>query len=119
MSAPAITLAVELTGDQLDALAELVAEKLRATPAPERRLVDAQTVAAALGISRDTVYEHAAELGGVKVGDGSRPRWRFDLDRALSTWRTPSEPARATPRRRRRTTSAPNLLPVRDRRGRS
>jgi hypothetical protein len=103
-----MNLVATITAEQLDELADLVAERLRAKPAPA--LVDAQTVADALGVHRDTVYDHAAELGGVKVGDGPRPRWRFDLQTAVAAWQ-PSEPARATPRRRR-SASRPGLLPV-------
>ncbi len=49
----------------------------------ERGLVDAATVADALHVTRQTVYQHAAELGGVRIGSGPRARWRFDLARAL------------------------------------
>lgn len=105
-----ISLRVDLTDDQLEQLAVVVAEKLRATPAPERKLVDAQTIAAALGISRDTVYDNAAQLGGVKIGDGPRPRWRFDLETALEAWKPAGEPVRVAPRHRR---PRKDLLPVR------
>lgn len=46
------------------------------------RLVDAATVARELGISRDTVYANANQLGAIRLGDGPRPRLRFDLARA-------------------------------------
>lgn len=39
--------------------------------------LDANEVARRLGVSRDWVYEHAAELGASKIGSGSRPRLRF------------------------------------------
>jgi hypothetical protein len=93
----------------LDALAELVAEKLRGTGSSD--LVDAATVAKALGISRDTVYSRAEELGGRQIGNGPRPRWRFDLAVAIATWE-PSAPTRVTPRRRRSQNDR-DLLPVR------
>ena len=74
-----------------------------------------------LGVSRDTVYSHAAELGARHVGEGKRPRLRFDVEEALAAWsarqtskgsqppdppagagRSPSTaPARAGQRRRR------------------
>jgi hypothetical protein len=47
-----------------------------------RSMVDAATLAAELGLTRQTVYQHAAELGGVRVGSGERARWRFDLEAA-------------------------------------
>jgi hypothetical protein len=45
-------------------------------------LVDATTVAKALGVSRRFVYEHRDELGCVTLGSGKRPRLRFDLEAA-------------------------------------
>jgi hypothetical protein len=46
------------------------------------RLVDASELAAALGVSRRYVYEHAGELGAVKLGTGRQPRLRFDVEAA-------------------------------------
>jgi hypothetical protein len=80
-----LSLTFGLTPEQLDLIAGRVAELLSPPPAPAP-LVDAQTVAQALGVSRDTVYSHASELGGQRIGNGDRPRWRFDLDRALAAW---------------------------------
>jgi hypothetical protein len=116
---------VELSEAQLERLADLIAERLRPDVPGERRggaLVDAAAVAEALGVSRQTIYSHAAELGGERVGTGPRARWRFDLEAAraamasCSTSSVPgvapasadgaSEPPRA--RRRRR---LPNGLP--------
>lgn len=67
----------------LDELRELRAavEASLAQPQPSG-LVDAGTVAAVLGVSRAWVYEHADELGGVRLGDGAKPRLRFDLNAA-------------------------------------
>ncbi len=113
-----------------DALVEAIARRVvellderveRAIPAVE--LVDAVTVARALGVSRDTVYEHAEALGARRLG-GARGRLRFDLAEAVDLWaarsssersqrdESPAEPAK--PRRRREAgmgTSAP-LLPI-------
>lgn len=69
----------------VDAVAERVAGLLHAVPA-RSGLVDAATLADALGISRDCVYAHANQLGGCRVGDGPRGRWRFDLSHALAAW---------------------------------
>jgi hypothetical protein len=103
---------LELTDEQLDGLADLVTERLRARAEPAQAgLVDAQTVADALAISRDTVYDHALALGGRRIGDGARPRWRFDLAIAREAWQ-PQEPTRTTPRRRRSPNGRTNLLPV-------
>ena len=75
-------------------------------------LVDARTVADALGIHRDTVYDHAVELGGVKAFDGPKAPWRFDLAAAVAAWQPPNDPQR-TQARRRRTRDGEGLLPVR------
>jgi hypothetical protein len=104
-----LSLAVTLGDDQLNELADLVAARLSMKPAP--MLVDAATVADALGISRDTVYARAAELGGVKIGDGARPRWRFNLDRARDALQ-PRVDRSQTPRRRRASNARTGLLPV-------
>lgn len=41
-------------------------------------LVDAATLAVELGVSRDWVYEHAHELGALRLGSGPKARLRFD-----------------------------------------
>lgn len=45
-----------------------------------RYLVDAAAVAEYLGVAREWVYEHAAELGARRLGTGPRARLRFSLD---------------------------------------
>jgi hypothetical protein len=77
-----------------DSIAERVGALLSAEPA-HHPLVDAATVATALGVSRDCVYTHAAELGGERIGSGPRGRLRFDLDRALTAWTSRSESGRS------------------------
>lgn len=105
------------------AIAERVADLLRGEP--RVGLVDAATLAAELGVSRDFVYAHADELGGRRIGGGSRGRLRFDLGQALAAWASrpasqkPREPQRPgcerTPARRRRRTGSDcaGLLPIR------
>jgi hypothetical protein len=76
------------------ALADAVADRVAYLLLSQRRsidLVDATTVATTLSVSRDWVYAHAAELGGRRIGQGSRRRLRFDLGYVLDTWRS-SEP---------------------------
>jgi hypothetical protein len=78
------------TTPALDRLAQNIAERvvaiLRDQPVPQPgELVDAATLARVLGVTRDFIYAHAVELGGRRlgdVGDGKRPRWRFDVDAA-------------------------------------
>lgn len=121
---------VRLDPVQLEELAELVADRLAiALAAGERRsvggLVDAATVAARLGLTRDFVYRNAERLGAVRVGDGARPRLRFDLAEVVRRLDACSggresegpaggvvEPIRARQRRRRSGTRA-DLLPIR------
>jgi hypothetical protein len=50
-------------------------------PLPSGRLLSAAEVSAWCGVSRGWVYQHASELGAVRIGDGERPRLRFDPDR--------------------------------------
>jgi hypothetical protein len=67
--------------DEIDAVAEHLAEVLAPAPA-NIGLVDAQELAEQLGVARDWVYANADRLGGVRLGDGPRARLRFDADRA-------------------------------------
>jgi hypothetical protein len=113
----------------VDAIASRVVELLREETSPRATpaLVDAATVARALGVSRATVYEHARRLGALRLGDGPRGRLRFVLEEAVEAW-TAREgsrgsrdaevpPATEVPRRRRRrsTPASVQLLPVRGR----
>lgn len=53
----------------------------RGRPAPSLSgLVDAATLAQALGVDRRWVYAHAKQLGGIRLG-GPQGRLRFDLAR--------------------------------------
>jgi hypothetical protein len=110
----------------VDAIAVRVVELLdgRQDAGASPGLVDAATLAEALGVSRSTVYEHAAELGAVEVGGGSRPRLRFDAEKARAAWnrrsgsegsQAPRSPAVSGVRSRRRPDrlgSTVRLLPV-------
>lgn len=111
---------LRLAPDQLSALADMVAERLAAGATPTvdaQRLVSAQVVAEAIGMTAAWVREHGAELGGQRMGNGPRPRWRFDMEKALAAWRsrsTPRDPAQAIRRRRQAPTAGgTQLLPIR------
>ena len=73
--------------ETVEAIAVRVVELLEAhrALAEPGRMGDAQALASVLGVSRDYVYEHAEELGAVRLGDGPRGRLRFRLDQALVT----------------------------------
>lgn len=70
--------------DDLTVLADLVAERVLAAlaedrrPGDEERLLTAAEVARRFGVSPEWVRENADRLGGLRLGDGPRPRLRFD-----------------------------------------
>lgn len=110
----------------VEAVARRVVELLRAErhSPRERRLVDAATLAAELGVDRSWVYTHRAELGAIRLGTGSKPRLRFDVDiaresLASSTRKEPQTPQTpvvtggASRSRRQRLGSSADLLPIR------
>jgi hypothetical protein len=107
----------------VDAIANRFIELQRAQPAST--LVDARALAHALGVSRETIYAHAATLGGRRVGDGPRGRLRFDRESSLRAWSSrssgespetiqPGTAGRTTRRDRQRAGSSAELLPIRD-----
>jgi hypothetical protein len=100
----------------LDRFAEIVADRVAERLAPllsastvgqPEGLVDAHEIARRTGRSRWWVYEHAGELGAVRLGAGSRPRlgfWPARVEAYLKTaadLRAPvPQPSRARPKRR-------------------
>ena len=116
----------ELPPDTIEAIAQRVAELLserdRRIGGP--RLVDAGQLAQQLRLSRTWVYEHAKELGAIRLGDGPRARLRFNPELAAEALAgngappaQPKPPVPSTarrPRRRRPSTGTP-LLPIRGR----
>jgi hypothetical protein len=112
--------------DALDRLADLLAERLAVrlsglAPARSEPLVDAAEIARLHGKTRSWVYEHAGELGAVRLGSGPRPRLAFSPTRVAERLEKVDKPATAPlpeapqPRRRRagRTASGAPLLHVR------
>lgn len=98
------------------ALAVAVTDALAGRPAC--RFTDVQGVAAYAGLSDSWVRANADALGVVRIGDGPKPRLRFDL-RAVDEYMkragsgpTDPQPARKRKRRQPRGSSA-ELLPVR------
>ena len=87
-------------------IVQLLAQHLTPPPTsslPSGRLLSAAEVSAWWGVSRGWVYQHANELGAVRIGDGQRPRLRFDPDRVAEHLNQPAAtpPATAAPARRR------------------
>ncbi|MHB1837224.1 MAG: hypothetical protein ACYCXW_19925 [Solirubrobacteraceae bacterium] len=114
--------------DALDRLADLLAERLAVrlsglAPARAEPLVDAAEIARLHGKTRSWVYEHAGELGAVRLGSGPRPRLAFSPARVAERLEkveepTPAQLPKTSQRRRRRerasrTASGAPLLHVR------
>lgn len=101
---------------------ELADRGLVATaPQTRDRVLNADQVADLLGRRVDWVYAHAGELGGFRMGNGTKARLGFD-EQAIARWKhaqaitPPVQPA--TPRRptRRRGSAAPGLIDYEDHR---
>jgi hypothetical protein len=80
--------------------------------------LDVAGAARVLGCSKDHVYANAVKLGGWKLSDGPKGRWRFDVSRLRQVRPDPgprSEVAKPTRRKRRAPTGRqkPDLLEVR------
>jgi hypothetical protein len=116
---------VHLSPASVEAIASRVAELLCEDTAPATpRLIDAGEVARRFGLTRGWVYDHAAELGALRLGGGPRGRLRFDLAKvvealtACSDGRESRPPeSRTTPRKaprlhRRPAGTDPELLPI-------
>ena len=98
-------------GDEIvEAIAIRVAERLRIDLVPSSRMLTAQEVAAQFGLSRAWVYQHAKELGVTRIGNGRRPRLRFDAAEVARRLDPPNDAAK--PRRRKRSSQPDGLLPV-------
>jgi hypothetical protein len=69
-----------LSAEDIDAVARRIIEVLRNERTSTFKLVDARELAALLGVSMDYVYEHATELGALRLGSGRKARIRFDAD---------------------------------------
>jgi hypothetical protein len=74
------------------------------------RYVDAAFVARKLSVDRDWVYEHARELGGVRLG-GPHGRLRFDLRKLRRELDCPARKRPAEHRRRSRPRKRPPRRP--------
>ncbi len=53
-------------------------------PLAPGRLLSASEVAERWGVDRSWVYQHAERLGAIRLGDGPRPRLRFDPQQLAS-----------------------------------
>jgi hypothetical protein len=82
------------------------------------RLLSPAELATRLGKSRTWIYEHADELGAIRLGDGTKPRLSFDLAiarerlAALAGGHLRPAPKPHRKRRRRSGNGGPPLLPI-------
>jgi len=88
---------IKLDPQTIEAIARRVVELLEKRGLQNRELVDAAELARRLGIKRSWVYSHAIELGAVKLGDGAKPRLRFDPEVAARVLRRVGEGQAADP----------------------
>lgn len=85
---------VRLAPESIEALASRLSELLgRPAESPgsddsEQRMLTAAEVSRLWGISRRWVYENAEALGARRLGDGSRPRLRFDPEEVADRLRS-------------------------------
>lgn len=76
----------EITPEVIEQIAHRVADLLTQR---DRRPVDSggmltvNQLSIRLNVTRAWVYEHAQELGGIRLGDGPKARLRFDPDTAI------------------------------------
>ena len=131
MTAPVRLAAEDLEQlDRIERMLELVLERMGDTPATpgSGELVDAAEIARRFNLTPATVRARADEFGAIRVGDGPRPRLRFDPARVVAALgagdllhheqsaTTGEAPAQPTIRRRRRAARVgtdPELLPIR------
>jgi hypothetical protein len=96
---PSLPAVVQLDSATIDQVAERVAELLSqriAAPetvrgAVEPGLLSAAEVSRWWGVDRSWVYDHADQLGAIRLGNGKRPRLRFDPDRVAQALNPPAD----------------------------
>jgi hypothetical protein len=108
----------DLSEGTVEAIARRVVDLLRSEPprpaaAPTgERLLTAAEVARWWGVERSWVYQHALRLGVIRLGDGPRPRLRFDPALVARRLGDPARaPARHAPQSPRIDVNTP-LLPI-------
>jgi hypothetical protein len=80
MNADGAPTELRLAPDSIEAIAVRLAELLKdGHLLDEAEIIPASEVSRRWGVQRRWVYEHADELGAIPLGDGPRPRLRFDV----------------------------------------
>jgi hypothetical protein len=109
---------VELSPETVDAIAHRVVELLQEGNPQPNRLLTAAELAQRFGVSRAWVYEHANQLGAIRLGEGNRGRLRFDMQVAADAMNARTRPAAAQPapapkrRRGRLRKQPPSSIPL-------
>jgi hypothetical protein len=108
---------LKLAPEVIDAIARRVIELLPRGVVAPAELVDAAELARRLGVERSWVYTHAIQLGAIKLGNGRRPRLRFDPQVAIERIRAAQErqdqgPPLRPPHPRPPDGGRPRLLPI-------
>lgn len=114
---------LSLTAESVEAIAQRVAELVHERtsvadpqqPPGAAPLVDTAEAARRLGVSADYLRDHADELGAIRLGDGPRPRLRWDVERTLEAMAPrpfSREPQPTRKRSRRPSTTTAQLLPI-------
>lgn len=81
-----------LDHEDIEAIAGRVAALIKRPGPSAHQLLDPKELASALNVSLDYVYEHAVDLGVMRLGDGPKARLRFDLTAAQQAMRERKQP---------------------------
>ncbi len=94
---------LRLAPESIEALARRLAELIepRDRRPSEQRFISAEEVARRWDVGRRWVYEHADELGARRLGDGPKPRLRFDAEEVAEHLGSRDQTPGPRPRRRR------------------
>jgi len=88
---------IKLDAETVEKIARRVVALLERQGLRNRELIDATELASRFAIERSWVYTHAIELGAVKLGNGAKPRLRFDPEIAARVLRKVGEVPAADP----------------------
>lgn len=121
MSTEIVTLAPESVRAVVEGVVDLLAERGLVAAGGRSRVLDVEQAAQLLGRHPDWVYDHKAELGAFRFGDGPKARIGFDEHRIRDWMRSreinpqTSEQPAARSRRGRRAAPAAPLIPYQER----
>ena len=127
-------IAQQLSSESIEQIARRVVQLLRQNPQPHDnqtqtveasehvepdRLLTAAQLARKLGVNRSWVYQHAHKLGAITLGNGPKPRLRFDPQTTTALLAADNPPAgqptpelSSTVRRGRPRRPAPPAVPL-------